>query len=246
MPRAQLEGLKVGRLYVDSFAYAKNGRTFWNCTCDCGNKCIIKGKYLSNGDTKSCGCLNLERIQQQGFSNKNRNKYEYIDENTLKVYFHNSDDYFLCDAEDIQYIENATWHKSNQGYARGKIDGKLQFFHDVVLNLEPNTNQMCDYINRDRLDNRKNNLRIVNLSINILNRSIYENNSSGMPSVYKSNNKWQSQIQINGNNINLGRYDTFEEAKQARLNAEKELLKDIKYEYTEKYQSDNQYAEKIS
>lgn len=33
---------------------------FWNCSClKCGRKnVIVRGDYLRNGDTKSCGCLN--------------------------------------------------------------------------------------------------------------------------------------------------------------------------------------------
>ena len=32
---------------------------YWNCTClNCGRKnVIVRGDYLRNGDTKSCGCL---------------------------------------------------------------------------------------------------------------------------------------------------------------------------------------------
>ena len=35
----------------------KDGRAQWLCKCECGNTKVIKGKYLLNGDTKSCGCL---------------------------------------------------------------------------------------------------------------------------------------------------------------------------------------------
>lgn len=35
----------------------KDGRSQWLCKCECGNTKVIKGKYLLNGDTKSCGCL---------------------------------------------------------------------------------------------------------------------------------------------------------------------------------------------
>lgn len=32
-------------------------RTVWNCKCECGNSCVIQGKLLANGTTRSCGCL---------------------------------------------------------------------------------------------------------------------------------------------------------------------------------------------
>lgn len=32
----------------------------WECVCDCGNKIIIRGRCLSTGNTKSCGCYQKE------------------------------------------------------------------------------------------------------------------------------------------------------------------------------------------
>ena len=50
-------GNKYGRLTVVEDAGTINGRAVWKCLCDCGNEIVVKGKYLRNGDTKSCGCL---------------------------------------------------------------------------------------------------------------------------------------------------------------------------------------------
>ena len=33
----------------------------WLCKCDCGNFTTVKTKKLKSGNTKSCGCLSLER-----------------------------------------------------------------------------------------------------------------------------------------------------------------------------------------
>lgn len=35
-----LTGMRFGRLVVDSFKGREGNKTLWNCTCDCGNKCI--------------------------------------------------------------------------------------------------------------------------------------------------------------------------------------------------------------
>ena len=39
---------------------AKLGQAQWLCRCDCGIERIIEGKYLRNGGSKSCGCLQRE------------------------------------------------------------------------------------------------------------------------------------------------------------------------------------------
>lgn len=56
-----LSGRKFGRLTVVSLAEKRKGFYYWNCKCECGNEVVIKAGYLTNGDTKSCGCLYKER-----------------------------------------------------------------------------------------------------------------------------------------------------------------------------------------
>jgi len=61
--RKDLTGQKFGRLTVIRFSHmSEKSESYWICECDCGNKEVrpIKGKYLKNGGTKSCGCLSLE------------------------------------------------------------------------------------------------------------------------------------------------------------------------------------------
>jgi hypothetical protein len=33
----------------------------WLCRCDCGNETLVRGQHLRSGNTKSCGCLHVER-----------------------------------------------------------------------------------------------------------------------------------------------------------------------------------------
>lgn len=55
-----LTGMRFGRLVVDSFKGRECNKTLWNCTCDCGNKCITSTSGLTMGSTTSCGCRNKE------------------------------------------------------------------------------------------------------------------------------------------------------------------------------------------
>jgi hypothetical protein len=65
-----LTGQKFGRLIVlERRGKDKHRNALWLCKCQCGNEKEIKTICLKNGDTKSCGCLNLERIQEMGRNN---------------------------------------------------------------------------------------------------------------------------------------------------------------------------------
>ena len=50
-------GNRYSHLLVIELNGYENNRAMWKCKCDCGKERIVNGKYLRNGDTKSCGCL---------------------------------------------------------------------------------------------------------------------------------------------------------------------------------------------
>jgi hypothetical protein len=53
-----LTGNRYGKLTVlEKADYKKGNRIVWHCKCDCGNDVDVQGIYLTQGDTKSCGCL---------------------------------------------------------------------------------------------------------------------------------------------------------------------------------------------
>lgn len=53
-------GQKFGKLTVISRAGSDNQRrALWQCQCDCGNSVVVRGAYLRNGHTTSCGCNKL-------------------------------------------------------------------------------------------------------------------------------------------------------------------------------------------
>lgn len=53
-----LTGQRFGRLTVmGPTEMRKNRFMVWECKCDCGNTAYVVGAYLTNGRTKSCGCL---------------------------------------------------------------------------------------------------------------------------------------------------------------------------------------------
>lgn len=40
---------------------SRRGKTMWECRCDCGQVRIVEGYNLKHGNTRSCGCLSVER-----------------------------------------------------------------------------------------------------------------------------------------------------------------------------------------
>lgn len=60
-------GNQYGRLTVIEFHSKRKtpsgqGKTYWRCLCSCGKETITQGNKLRNGESRSCGCLKIERI----------------------------------------------------------------------------------------------------------------------------------------------------------------------------------------
>lgn len=63
--RIDLTGRRYGALTVTELYGEWNGNyTMWRCICDCGNECIVRGRNLREGKTRSCGCLHKKTMQE--------------------------------------------------------------------------------------------------------------------------------------------------------------------------------------
>jgi len=62
-----LTGQRFGRLIVTSISSERGNRKQyrWICKCDCGNIHTVSSECLSNGKTKSCGCLKHESVSKK-------------------------------------------------------------------------------------------------------------------------------------------------------------------------------------
>ena len=116
------------------------------------------------------------------------------------------------------------WNKfklnhDNNGYLRFMDKDRIHYsVHRLIaiaflgLNNEDKT-IFVDHINRNKTDNRLENLRLLSNQKNQFN-----SNAKGYYLI-KSSGKFQSQIYINGKHICLGTFETKEEAQQAYLEA---------------------------
>jgi hypothetical protein len=122
--------------------------------------------------------------------------------------------------------------KTKKGYLKVGLykDKKRKLFYVhrlVALNFleNPENKPEVDHIDRNKQNNRIENLKWATNSENQINTGLNITNTSGVKGVcfHKSKNKYQAYIYKNGKLTTLGRYATFEEAVAVRHQGELEF-----------------------
>ena len=139
----------------------------------------------------------------------------------------------IVDDEWFGVLSQWDWYYSSGGYAVrdiGPHESKEKIYMHRYILMAPSAYQV-DHINRDRLDNRKKNLRVVTPDKNYFNRAMLSNNTSGFKGVCfdKARNKYMASIQKDRRQFNLGRYGTAIEAAKAYNEAAKQLFGEYAY-----------------
>lgn len=128
-------------------------------------------------------------------------------------------DEIIVDTEMVPVLSQYTWCLNASGYAVSKTKGKYVRINRLILDCEPLL--VVDHINGNKLDNRKENLRKCKPINNSQNKGIGLNNQTGVPGVSrKPNGKYRARIMVNRTEIALGTFCTFEDAVQARQEAQ--------------------------
>ena len=75
MPFNDITGQRFGRLTVTSrtenYIMPSGGqKAQWVCKCDCGNTKVVTTTHLKSGHTSSCGCLQLETLENGRHANR--------------------------------------------------------------------------------------------------------------------------------------------------------------------------------
>ena len=131
------------------------------------------------------------------------------------------DGYTLVDSDLYWLADEHKWTlDSGKRYAvTGTFyhDGKrktLTYLHRVVMGLD--SEGLVDHISRDRLDNRRNNLRLVDNRVNQINTDLRGGTSQYRGVIWdKRRGKWRARIKNYGTNIVLGYYDVEADAARA-------------------------------
>ena len=119
---------------------------------------------------------------------------------------------------------SASVKSSGMPYGVKMVGGKMIYLHRHVLEvvgIDIPVGMDVDHINRDSLDNRLANLRIITHEQNMNNLS-----RRGV-GVRKYRNRWNARIFIHNREVCLGTFDTKEEALAARAQAEADKVREV-------------------
>jgi len=126
----------------------------------------------------------------------------------------------LVSPQDAFWLDQQFWCAAGAGpkyYAMGAIKRKMVLLHRVIMSAAKG--QFVDHANRNKMDNRRSNLRFVTRSQNSINRG----HRADYRGVRLEDGKWRASIGVNRKNIKLGRFDTPEAAAAAYNEAAKKL-----------------------
>lgn len=140
----------------------------------------------------------------------------------------------VVDEDDYEELSKHKWYCNQAGYACRNLPsinkhGKTTMYMHVQI-LGKVDGMQSDHINRDKLDNRKSNLRIVMPCQNQWNKGPRKGTSKykGV-SWHSREKKWRAKITVNKKEIVIGDFKNEEEAAKAYDKKAKEVHGDFAY-----------------
>jgi len=208
MKKIDLTGQKFGRLTVVKEAVqAKKLEILWECRCKCGNISTVSRRNLRAGHTKSCGCLNVDKIKERSTT------HGMAHTTTFNTWTHmiqrcnnpNCKDYVNYGGRGIKVC-----YEWEQSFANFYKDMGLK---PKGLTIERKNNELgyfkencywADYFNQSH------------------NRRISSKNTVGVSGVFwnKQSLKWQVSITSYNTRYHLGYFNKIEDAIKTRQQAE--------------------------
>jgi hypothetical protein len=139
----------------------------------------------------------------------------------------------------MAHLLNWGWYAHATGYAvrnytQSRCIRKIIWMQHAVVGQPVNRNYCVDHINGDKLDNRRENLRIITRRENCLNKQSHRNGRFPDARIHikiKDGNYrvyWSSQIRIGKKRIHLGMFRTEQKASFAYMKALKKYGSNIK------------------
>ena len=128
----------------------------------------------------------------------------------------------IISSSDWESVSRYCWHIA-EGYMSTTIHtdaGQRSLpLHTFLVGPAP-LGLQCDHRNRNKLDNRRSNLRFVTPSVNKRNTGVRSDSRSGIKGVYRVEYPYGIRWRVEIGCDNIGSFKTKEEAIQARKRAE--------------------------
>lgn len=206
-------GMKIWKLTLLKEVERKGKARYWLCRCDCGTECVVQESHIKAGHTKSCGCRQaqiraenrLESINIAGLRFGRLIALEPTDKrNKTSVVWK-----CLCDCGKIAFCDTESLNSGNTRSCGCLLDDQRKINMQKAIHFVDGT---CI----EKIAKPKETAA----------------NTSGHRGVWqRENKKWRAELKFRGKRYDLGTYDTFEEAVEARLKGEQRYFE----EYLEGY-----------
>lgn len=136
--------------------------------------------------------------------------------------------YTLVDDQDFLWANKRKWKLSSSGYVSrsgGIKDGKHKTFLLHRLICKTPSGMETDHINRNKLDNRRENLRVMTSRQNHFNTSIRKDNKTGFRGIHfdKNRKRWVLQVVIDSG----ARITIRTKAKKEAINIRKDIVRKL-------------------
>lgn len=196
---------------------SRGKRTYWVCSCSCGNVKSISRDSLKSGHSNSCGCLRSKIVTENMTTHGKSSTREFF------IWFD---------------MKRRCYDKNNKSYnnygGRGiKVDKR---WLDSFENFYEDIGEIPEGFSLERVnvngDYTSDNIAIANASRQSFNRRQLPNNTSGRTGVYwhKHSNRWRGAITVDGKTMHLGSFVNKEDCIYAREMAELKYFGFIKTE----------------
>ena len=229
-------------------------KTYWKCQCDCGNTCVVEDSHLKNGHTKSCGCRRRIRLREKRLDLTGQRYGRLV---VLGPATGNTENLVAAGWKNDRSKELTASRAGCSGKVAGETAVSQSIRPDRMSdywlcqcdcgkqcvcrkeNLRSGVTRSCGCLQEEqRKVNMKKAIHFTEGTCveRIACRRTFSNNTSGHRGVYRrENNRWRASIGFQGKSYNLGSFATYEEAVQARLDAEKRFYDP----FLEKYREEN-------
>lgn len=209
-PVLMLEGQSFGDLTVIArdAKRADNGAVIWLCRCACGSECTATTAQLIKGQRTHCGC-------------KGRRRRSYADITGRR--FHR-----LVALEPLEQRDNA-------GYVVWRCRCDCGNVTELSYNALMYGNvRSCGCRKREHAEQLSEHLtHVAGTSLDMIKSTkLPKNNTTGVKGVYLVKGKYVAKIVFQKKQYFLGTFDELEDAKAARLEAEKQIRESVVDCYT--------------